>query len=129
MSHPRYPWWSYVREIVRRYPAMRQAADELQGVRMTAVYGHHPGGGSDVGRTTEVAALRQLTGPEQAELDAVEAAIRVSNEETVELIRLVFWARSHTLHGAALKLNMSYMSARRRQGAFLKRVAKNRGLL
>ena len=129
MSHPRYPWWGYVREIVRRYPVMRQAADELQKVGVTAAYGHRGGRPSEPGRTTEAAALRQLTEPEQAELDAIEQAISLSTPETMELIRLVFWQQSHTLSGAALQLHLSYMSARRRQGAFLRRVAKYRGLL
>ena len=71
MSHPRYPWWGYVREIVRRYPAMRAEADELQKVSVTASYGHSGGRPSEPGRTTEAAALRQLTKHEQEELDAV----------------------------------------------------------
>lgn len=129
MSRPRYPWWGYVREIVRRYPAMKAEADELQKVSITAAYGPQTGHGSEPGRTTERAALRQLPEPEQRELDAVAQAIAISSEETVELIRLVFWARSHTLNGAAMTLHLSYMSARRRQGDFLKRVARFRGLL
>ena len=129
MSRPRYPWWSYVREIVRRYPAMRAEADELQKVSVTAAYGHRGGRPSEPGRTTETAALRQLTKHEQEELDAVEKAISASSPETVEVIRLVFWKRTHTLHGAAMTLHLSYMSARRRQADFLRRVAKNRGLL
>ncbi len=129
MSHPRYPWWSYVREIVRRYPAMRAEADELQKVSVTAAYGHRGGRSSETDRTTEAAALRQLTKHEQEELDAVEKAISASSPETVEVIRLVFWKRTHTLNGAAMALHLSYMSARRRQADFLRRVAKNRGLL
>lgn len=129
MSRPRYPWWGYVREIVRRYPAMRAELDDLQRISTTAAYGPQMGHSSLPSRTTELAALRQLSGPERAEIEAVERAISVSSEETIELIRLVFWRRSHTLEGAALKLNLSYMSARRRQGNFLRRVAKYRGLL
>lgn len=108
---------------------MRAEADELQRVSVTAAYGPLTGRSSMPGRTTENAALRQLSAPEQAELDAVERAISASTEETVELIRLVFWKRSHTLNGAAMRLHLSYRSARRRQTDFLRRVAKNRGLL
>lgn len=129
LSHPRYPWWGYVRKITERYPAMRAQLDELQKQSVVAAYGPQTGRSSLPGRSTESAALRQLSKPEQEELDAVEKAISVSTEETVELIRLVFWARSHTLNGAAMRLHLSYRSARRRQSDFLKRVAKYRGLL
>ena len=129
MSHPRYPWWGYVRKITERYPAMRAQLDELQKQSVTANYGPQGGRSSMPSRTTETAALRQLTEKEQEELDAVEQAIAVSSAETVEVIRLVFWAKTHTLNGAALTLHLSYMSARRRQADFLRRVARFRGLL
>lgn len=73
--------------------------------------------------------MRQLSDAEQAELDAVEQAISVSSPETIELVRLIFWQQSHTLHGAALRQHMSYNSARRRVHRFLIRVAKYRGLM
>lgn len=129
MSHPRYPWWGYVRKITERYPAMRAQLDELQKQSVVAAYGPQTGRSSLPGRSTESAALRQLSEKEQEELDAVERAIAVSSAETVEVIRLVFWAKTHTLNGAALTLHLSYMSARRRQADFLRRVAKFRGLL
>lgn len=129
MSHPRYPWWGYVRKITERYPMMRAQLDELQKQSVVAAYGPQTGRSSLPGRSTESAALRQLSEKEQEELDAVERAIAVSSAETVEVIRLVFWAKTHTLNGAALTLHLSYMSARRRQADFLRRVAKFRGLL
>lgn len=108
---------------------MRIRADEMQRVSVTAAYGPQAGHSSQPSRTTETAALRQLTGKEQEELYAVEAAIAASSAETVQLIRMVFWRRSHTLQGAALELHLSYRSARRRQADFLRRVARHRGLL
>ncbi len=139
MSKPRAKWWGYVRQVLYAYPRM---CDELSqrradAVRLTPSYGQQgggsPGSHGSHGSPVERAALVTLPPTEQRELDAVEAAIQVNRAMKdgalrLELIRLVFWKRDHTLAGAALKLHISYSTARRRQNEFIREVGRNMGL-
>ena len=47
MSKPRYAWWGYMINIIRRYPERRQALAELRRMKMTVNYeaSGHGGGG------------------------------------------------------------------------------------
>lgn len=90
MSRPKYPWWGYVREILRRYPD----------------------------HTTE------------AEAAAVASAIAqteqmVDGQRRLAVIRMVFFRKTHTLHGAALEVSCSYATAKRWQQEFIRKVARN----
>lgn len=134
MSKPRAKWWGYVRQVLYAYPRL---CDELaqrraDAVRLTPSYTQQ--GGGSPGNPVERAALAGLPPTEQRELDAVEAAIRATRTMKdgalrLELIRLVFWQRTHTLGGAALKLHISYRTARRRQHEFIRAVGRNMGFL
>lgn len=100
MSSPRYDWWGYAKGMIRRYPASQAEA----------------------------------TGNRARERDAVYAAIeqtkqRADGDEQLELIDLVFWRRTHTLAGAAMMIPCSERTARRWHTEFIRRVAKNYGLL
>lgn len=50
-------------------------------------------------------------------------------EERLKFICLVFWDKTHTLEGAAMAVNCSDRTARRWHTDFIKRVARNYGLL
>ena len=80
------------------------------------------------------AALRELPEINRREMEAVRQAIAETQamdtgEERLTLIRLVFWDRTHTLEGAATKLHISYVTARRWHGEFIRLVGKIFGFL
>ena len=90
MSRPKYPWWGYVREILRRYPD----------------------------RTTEAEAAAVASAIVQTK-QMPEGQCRLS------VIRMVFFRKTHTLHGAALEVSCSYATAKRWQQEFIRKVARN----
>lgn len=132
MSQYKYWWRPNVERDVRAYPAIKASKEAAQGVSMTANYNPAPGRGSDVGRTTESAALRQLSDQEESIYYAVNKAIEIiqtqrDGAEVLELIRLVDWQRRCNLAGAARLLYMSERTARSRRSRFLYLVARFRG--
>lgn len=133
MSKPRFKWWGYVKAVIRSYPVLKKEYNELHEQSLTAnITGMPAGGGS--GRGTENIALRELQGPKQAEYESVRKAIAVTErmrtgEERLKLIDTVFWKKSHTLSGAAYKLNISYDTAIDYHGDFIMLTAYFRGLI
>ena len=79
MSQIRNPWWGFCRNIVRTYPLYLARYRALHDVSMTANYTGLPGD-STPSRSTEEVATRELTQTEQKSLDAVEAAIRATQQ-------------------------------------------------
>ena len=70
----------------------------------------------------------------QRELEAVRAAIRYieglhSGKERMELVKLYYWNRSHTLFGAANAIHVSEKTALRWNRDFVMQVAENFGLI
>lgn len=99
-----YPWWGYVRYIVRQYPDWSEAPGE----KMT---------------NAERAGWAAVDG-------AVEATGHVENSlARLKMIRMVHWERTHTLEGAALSIPCSRSLASKWQREFFEEVARNRGLL
>lgn len=133
MSKPRYHWWAYAKAMVRMYPQLKQEYDALHAQRVTADPDNLPSGKGGISRAVEITALRQLPPARQAEYDAVTQAIELTKErqngtDRLALIDLVFWKGTHNLEGAALKLYVSYETARRYHGDFLRLVGFCRGL-
>ena len=101
MSSPRYGCWGYVKDIIRRYPRMKDmdvcgnASREKEAVR---------------------AAIEQTK-----ELE--------NGDERIKFISMVFWKQTHTLAGAAMAIPCSERTARRWHTDFIKTVARNFGLL
>lgn len=87
-------WWGYMKFIVRKYGSVREPKTELE--------------------RREVEAVRR----------AVDETFRSRDgKNRVELIELCYWRRSHSLAGAAQKLNVSERTALRWHGEFIKAVA------
>lgn len=133
MSRPRYIWWSYVQGMVRKYPERARALGDLHAVAMVARYNAEPGGGGP-GRTTETVALRQLPATEQKEYDAVRSvlekmAVRWDGIGRLELVRMVYWDRTHRLYAAAREIGISERTAGRWNSEILYAIAKRYGLL
>ena len=74
MSRTRYWWYYTVVNAIRQYPKLAARKAKLQKQTMTPAY-EATIRGTEVGRTTETAALRQLPQAEQMWVDAVEMAI------------------------------------------------------
>lgn len=134
MSSPRHGWWPYVKYMIRRYPELKAEREELQQQTVTQQLSGMPGCGG-IGRTAEQCAIRELSGVKQREFESVQRAEALTQSAPhtgqlrMDLIDLVFWKQSHTLEGAAVKLNCSYRTARRYQSEFIYLVAKNYGLM
>lgn len=133
MSKPRYIWWSYVQGMIRKYPERAAALGDLHAVGMVAKYSAEPHG-NGAGRTTEAVALRELPPTEQREYEAVRKALDYiatsqNGKLRMELIRLVYWERTHKLYAAAGELHISERTAKRWNALLMYRVARNFGIL
>ena len=133
MSKPRYGWWPYVKNIIRRYPALKEAHDELQKQRVTASYNAEIVSKAP-GRPVERAATRTMGKTMKKEFKAVYEALEAlegvpESEKRIEIINLVYWRRSHTLQGAAIKHHVSYRTARRWHTEFIYLVAEKYGFI
>lgn len=133
MSKPRYDWWPYVKGMIRRYPALCECKQDLQSQSVTPNYNGMPRGGG-ISNPTQAAALRTMTATEEREFDAVSKAIRETQRmrygcEMLQMVRLLYWDRSHTLYGASDKLHIHEQTAKEWHRNFVYRVAENYGLL
>lgn len=133
MSKPRYDWWQTVRTFVRVYPGNVKRVRELERMPVTPSYSGLPGGGQ-ASRSTEQIALRALSSWERTGYEAVYGALlevlRRENGWTVALmLDLVYWRRTDTFAGAALKLNYSERQIRRMNMDFLRLVGVHAGYL
>lgn len=134
MSTPRYDWWPYVKGMIRRYPELCRQETDLHTTAVTPNYGGAPGGHGGRSDPVANAALRTLPEINRREMDAVRAAIRYieglhSGRERMELVKLYYWQRSHTLFGAANAIHVSEKTALRWNRELILQVAKNFGLL
>ena len=110
MSRTRYLWWGYVKAVIRAFPA-RDAVMKAAGVTP----------GVPAGTVREWDAVRRA---------AAETEALPDGEIRLCVVRAVFWRRSHTLQGAALRwCGGSYDAAKRIQRDFILSVAEKLDLL
>ena len=133
MSKPRYRWWSYIKAVIRNYPALCEKMNDLQGMSVTSSLSGMPRGGN-TRRGTEESAMRELPQIEQREYEAVRKAVETTERykngrDRLYVIDLVFWKRTHTLEGAAIRVPISRATAWRYHGDFIRLVAKYYGLM
>lgn len=101
MSKWHYPWWGYVRWMVREYAT--QCLEDLTGVEAVNC---------------------------ESVLDAVTATERMTNGgNRLKLIKMIHWNRTHTLEGAAVAIPCARSTAAKWQREFFEEVAQNRGLM
>ena len=134
MSSPRYDWWPYVKGMIRRYPELCARQEELRRTKMSPNLTGMPGAHGQTSDPVADAALRELPEINHREMEAVRQAIAETltldtGEERLQVIRCVFWDKKHTLEGAAMKLHISYVTARRWHGEFIRLVGKVFGFL
>ena len=78
------------------------------------------------GRYIQGTALQEQIAVQQA----IDQTLSLENgKERMQVIELVFFKQTHTLEGAAMMIPCSYMTARRYHNDFIKKVAKNFGLM
>lgn len=129
MSKPRAGWWSYAKDIIRRYPALHREYEELHSQKITANLSGIPAGGG-ASRVVENLAIRSMSGLKQHEHDAVQKAIDdtkklASGKERLQLVELVFWKRCCTVEGAGMRIHVSKKTAYKYHREFIKRVGDN----
>lgn len=135
MSKTKCKWWGFVKAVIRAYPEHCKELDMCHGQMMTARYDISGVSGRNMYRSAEAAALHDLPPEAMREYNAVDAALRETRRrkqtgaERVKLVDMVFFAKSHTLDGAAYALNVSYGTAKNWHNDFIKLVAKKYGLL
>lgn len=96
-----YPWWGYIKAVIRAYPG--RMGLELSGV-----------------------AKRE----QESVRTAVEATKRMTDGETrLKAIRLMHWSGLYTLDGAAIAIPCDRATIARWQRKFFEEVARNRDLL
>lgn len=127
MSKPRYRWWGFVRRMIRDYPGIKQAWEDIHSQSITADLSGMPKGGG-TGRTVEAIALRQLPQDDQKAYDAITKAIEITKlkdtgKERIRLIRMMYWSKKNTTaKDAALRLFISKRTAERWHGDFVRLV-------
>ncbi len=136
MSTPRYPWWGYVKNMIRRYPDLAEEYAALHQQGVTPAYSGMPGGGGE-GRPLERTVLRELPGVKQKEFDAVRLAIeqtrqRPNGKVRLDVVDYVFWSGHkgrRLLSEAAEKVHYSYDAVKGFHHDFILLVAMFYGLL
>lgn len=128
MSKPREIWWGYVKAIIRRYPELCAREAALREQSLSQPITGMPHGGKETNPTAD-AALRELPEKQQREVAAVRAAIAGTQampdgDERMQMVRMVFWDRTHTLDGAALKLHRCTRTICQWHGDFIREVEK-----
>lgn len=134
MSKPRYDWWGYVKGMIRRYPELCAKEKELHTVSMSPDLSGMPHGRGNKSDPTANAALRELPDINRREMEAVRAAIRTlkgyeDGNERLYMIRLIFWKKTDTLDGVAMKMNRCKRTIVQWHGEFIRDVARNFGLI
>lgn len=132
MSSPRYYWWGYVKAVIRHYPEAMAKLEETQ--KMTPTYSAQPGGCGGESRPTESGVIHFLSTTEGRECAAVTQVLDTTRAlptgaERIEVIRLMYWRRTHNLRGAADVVHVSERTAKRWHGEFVRAVGKRLNLM
>lgn len=99
MSKPRYRWWGFARKMIRDYPGLRDAVDDLP----------------DDDRKVY-----------DAVTEAIEITkLRPDGVERIAMIRFIYWGRKqNSVKDAALHIHVSQRTAERWHSAFVRLVGK-----
>ena len=98
MSNPRFYWYAHVKHTIEQYP-------------------------NGIDRNTRQGAADYVSVSK-----VVEATkLLQDGEERLQLVKMIYWKRSHTIEGAANVLHISPRTAHRWRHAFIYAVAKEMG--
>lgn len=130
MSHPREPWWGYVKNVIRKYPYYQAELKRIKSSKVTPTYSKGGGVGKSC-RKTELTALRSLPPRDQERFEAVEKALQKTKrmpdaELRLKFLEMTYFSRNRiTVQGAAMRLYVSYSTAIRWNRDFAYMVAYN----
>lgn len=116
MARTKYPWETYVRSMIIRFPEFEREIEELRRPSLVPPM-DKVGHSSGVSHPTEAAALRELPPTKQRQYDAVRLAIERTERLPdgvlrMKLIDLMYWTPvRYNLHGAALRIPCSARTA------------------
>lgn len=97
MSNPRYSWWGYVKDMIRKYPGR-------QGKKLTGT------------------ALREFRAV-QAAIEETER--KEDGQARLAVVDLVLWQGKRSISGAALEIPCSERTAQQWHADFIREVARN----
>lgn len=120
--------------MIRDYPLRYEELQRRRFPRIVVTYDTICRAGSETSRQTERLAMTELPTVAMREYEAVRLAISQTlqlngGKERLHLIDIVFWRRTHTLQGAAIRCHVSYDTAVRWHREFICLVGVNFGLI
>jgi len=123
----REPTWRVdVRRMVARYPTLKK---ELEDIRTQSLAANYTGmsGGSDVSRTTESIALRELPPNDMREYEAVDNALEITGnysngKQRMSFIRQFYWRNNVGMDTICQDIHISRQTAYFWNGEFLRLV-------
>ena len=131
----RFKWYGYIRWMIRLYPARVQELRRLQHAAKVTAYDRDGAfHGDSISRPTEILGTVTLGATCDREVEAVRKAILATRAKRngdliLRLIDLQFWSCTHNLTGAAMELYISKSTAQKWNGAFIREVGNNFGLM
>ena len=130
MGKAKEPYWAYVKAIIKEYPELKKELATPLEQRVTSVIGQGGGRSGRIADPTQACVIHDLPPKEQRKFDAIEGAIQKTKlyhpedaEDRLKVINLVYWKKSHTIEGAAMKIPCHRNVAGNWQGEFIKLVA------
>lgn len=129
MGKNKYPYWNYVKHIIREYPELKKRINTPLEPRITPQMGGG-GHGSRISNPTLESVIHDLPRAQQRKYDAVEHAIAMTYqlhpadaEERLLIVDLVYWKQTHTIEGAAMRVPCHRNTACAWQAEFIHLVA------
>lgn len=130
MGKAKEPYWTYVKSIIKEYPDLKKELAKPLEQRVTSIIGLDGGKNKRISDPTQNCVIHDLPPREQRKFEAIEEAIhktKLQHPEDADLrlkvINLVYWKKSHTIEGAAMKIPCHRNVAGNWQGEFIKLVA------
>ena len=127
-------WRQKAKAALYAYPEYRQKVNDAYS-SITTAGNDKIGGSCGVSKPTEELVLKALSTDEWLVYDAVERALRCMERrgqvgvETLRIIDMVYFKRSHKLYGATVALGLIDKTASRRHKNFIVILAKNLGFI
>lgn len=122
------PWWGYVKAIIKEYPELQKEINtplqQRTTVRMDIIKTK-----GDIQNPTRDCVIHNLPDDKQKRYEAVHNAIIKTevrhpgdSDSRLKVIDLVYFKKTHTIQGAALKIGCHENTAGRWQAEFIRTV-------
>jgi hypothetical protein len=134
MSKPKDDWFKNAVWTVRNYPARKEEYEELHTQSISSGMSGMPKS-SDISRTIENIATREMAPMKQLEYDAVTRAITVTKllpdgEKRVEMIDKMYWrGKKMNIDDVLYPVGIAEATGKRWHGAFIRLVGEFMGYI